>query len=270
MDLGQIISNSFTYPFKDLKRLVIVCVLFVFPLILPIGVICKSDIAIALGIIFLLVFILIIPGYTVAIVKNGISVSNELPSFKIGRSIVNTIKLILLRIVYMIIPVAVFLISLFVLVGSFSTIFSADFNAISVISTFATVLIVSYIVYFVFEFLLIFARARLAYYDSLVEALKIHKVIRDIINIGIGRVIGWYIVMAILLGFISFICILLLLIPYIGLAIYVCIALPIMLIINYYSLGLLYSNIAKGNLKDDSGLDLDEFEREVQRLKYRS
>lgn len=71
--------------------------------------------------------------------------------------------------------------------------------------------------------------------------------------------------MAILLGIVSIACILLIFIPYVGFLLYFCIAIPIILVIYYYSLGLLYSNIVDGSGDD---LDLDKFEKEIQRLKY--
>ena len=266
MNISQIISNSFKYPFKNLKRLVVLCILFVLPIIFPIGLYYDSDVVVIVGIIVIFALILIIPGYTVSIIKKGSVVSDELPSLRIGRNIVDTFKLLILRIVYMIVPVAVFLILLFSMI---STIFNGDFgfDIGGFLSTLGIVLLVIYIVYFIFEFLLIFARARLAHFNSLIESLKIHKVVKDIRNIGVGRVIGWYIVMAILLGIVSIACILLIFIPYVGFLLYFCIAIPIILVIYYYSLGLLYSNIVEG--KYDGDLDLDEFEKEIQRLKYR-
>ena len=264
MDLSQIISNSFKYPFKDLKRLAILCMLFVLPVILPIGVYYDSDIVSSLGIIVILVLILIIPGYTVSIVKKGSIESSNLPSLSIGKNIIDTFKLLVLRIVYMIVPIAVFLVLLFAAGSLIFTIGSVS-DVFGFLSALGIVFLASYIVYIIFEFLLIFAKARLAHFNSLTEALKIHKVLKDIKSIGVGRVIGWYIVMAILLGVISIICALLIFIPYVGILLYFCVSVPIILVIYYYSLGLLYSNIVDGSGDD---LDLDKFEKEIQRLKY--
>ena len=96
-----------------------------------------------------------------------------------------------------------------------------------------------------FESLLFFAKARLAYFNSLSEALKINNVISDIRNIGIVNIIKWLIVMAILLNVVAFVSSIVISIPYVGFLIYICIVIPIIESIANYSLGLLYSNIAK-------------------------
>jgi hypothetical protein len=119
------------------------------------------------------------------------------------------------------------------------------------------------ITYIIFEFLLFFAKARLAYFNSLTEALKINKVITDIRNIGIIKIIKWIIVMAILMSAISFVASFVTAIPYVGFLIYICIIIPLIESIGNYSLGLIYSNIAENNDND-----LDRFEREIQLLKY--
>ena len=118
------------------------------------------------------------------------------------------------------------------------------------------------IAYLIFEFLLFFAKARLAYLNSLPEALKVHKVITDIKNIGIINIIIWLIVMVILMSVISFVSSFVVAIPYIGFLIYLCIVIPIMESIGNYSLGLLYSNIVEN---DD---DLNKIEMEIEMLKY--
>ena len=98
--------------------------------------------------------------------------------------------------------------------------------------------------------------------NSLSEALKIHKVIGDIRNIGVVNIIKWLIVMAILMVAFSVISSWVMLIPYVGFLIYLCIVIPILESIGNYSLGLLYSNIYT---KED---DLDKLEREIESLKH--
>ena len=109
-----------------------------------------------------------------------------------------------------------------------------------------------YIVYIIFECLLFFAKARLAYFNSLQEALKVNKVIGDIRRIGIFNIIKWLIIMFILLNVVTFVTSLVMAIPYVGFLIYICIVIPILESIANYSLGLLYSNIIQGY--DDADL----------------
>lgn len=268
MDLGQIISNSFKYPFYDFKRLVMVCILFALLLILPIGLIFNSDVVQILGLIAILAFMLIFPGFGISIIRKGSVQSEEIPSLRIGRNIVDTLKLLVLRILYMLVPIIIFLVMIFALgIGISGS--GLDFQISYALSSFGTIFIISYIIYLIFSLLSVLAKARFAAHNSLVEALKIHKVLKDISDIGIGRVIGWFILMGVLLGILSFVCIFILFIPYVGFILYLCFALPIILIIDSYSLGLLYSSISNDYVDvDDGEYDLDEFEKEIKRLKY--
>ena len=128
--------------------------------------------------------------------------------------------------------------------------------------TMGLALFIVLIVYILFEVLLFFAKARLAYLNSLSESLKMHKVIKDIRNIGVGNIIKWLIFMAILMIVASVVSSWVIAIPYVGFIIYLGIVIPILESIGNYSLGLLYSNIAD---KED---DLDKLEREIEVIKY--
>lgn len=277
MDFGAIISNSFKYPFKDLKNLGFVCILYLLLLILPAGIfIFKNSITVIIGAVCLLVFILIIPGYNILVIKSGINQSDNIPSIKVGKSIINTLKLLVLHICYIAIPTTIAAILMLFATGfleypiniintlpkldltvTFGLV-SGFFNAIG------TILLVVTIVRLVFSIISYIAKARLANSDSLAEALKIHRVILDIKKIGFLKFIGWYVVMGILLAIVTMIAGIVLLVPYVGFIIYLCIAMPVIYLIYSYSLGLLYSD-----LSDDEDDDLDKFERELQYLKYR-
>jgi hypothetical protein len=104
----------------------------------------------------------------------------------------------------------------------------------------------------------------LAYLDSLPEALKMHRVVGDIRRIGVVNIIKWLLVMAVLMVVVSVASSVVMMIPYVGFLIYLCIVVPIMESIGNYSLGLLYSNII------DTPDDLDRLDREIAFLKYRS
>jgi len=68
-------------------------------------------------------------------------------------------------------------------------------------------------------------------------------VVRDIRNIGIVNIIKWLISMIVLMVVISWVSSFVMVIPYVGVLIYICIVIPIMESISNYSLGMLYSNI---------------------------
>lgn len=261
MDLTRIISNSFKYPLKNIVKLPIICILFLLILIIPIGRLLDNNYIVIAGVIGFFLFILIVPGYLLSIVKTGSRQSAMFPSLSLVDNIIDSIRVLALRIVYMIVPALVFFILL-------STLGTASFNMLgdlqihTFLATFGVMILLILVTYIIFEFLLFFAKARMAYFNSLSEALKINKVVGDIRNIGIFNIIKWAVVMAILMVVISYITSYVLLIPYVGFLIYGAIVIPVMESIGNYSLGLLYSNIA-GNEND-----LSRFEREVQLLKY--
>ena len=261
MNITKIISSSFRYPFRNIKKLPILFVLFVLMAIVPIGMIYDNNYIKVIGIIAFLLFILIVPGYLLSIVTKGLTGSAMLPSLDLGKNIYDAIRLMILRIAYMIVPAVVFFIVLSTL-GFKSFDLLLNFQIHSFIATWGLILILILIAYLIFEFLLFFFFFRLAYLNSLPEALKVHKVITDIKNIGIINIIIWLIVMVILMSVISFVSSFVVAIPYIGFLIYLCIVIPIMESIGNYSLGLLYSNIVEN---DD---DLNKIEMEIEMLKY--
>ena len=118
----------------------------------------------------------------------------------------------------------------------------------------------------IFSLLSYIAKARLSKTNSLIEALKIHRVVLDIKKIGFLKFIGWCIVMAILLVIFGIIAFFVLFIHYIGLIVYLCVMLPIIYVIYNHSLGLLYSDLSDDENSED--MDLDNFEREIEYLKY--
>ena len=256
MDLKKIVSNSFKYPFRNLKKLPIICILFILIAIIPIGMISDNNYVVAIGVIAFFLFILIVPGYFLSIVKLGSNQSAMLPSFNLVNNIYDSVRVLFLRIVYMIIPVTVFLLALIVF-GPTSRNLLFNYKILEFLAAVGLVLFLVLITYLVFEFLLFFAKARLAYFNSLREALNIKKVIGDIFRIGLLNILKWLIVMAILLNVITFVSSWVISIPYVGFLIYICIVIPIIESIANYSLGLLYSNIAKNY--DD--LDLIESKR---------
>ena len=260
MDLRKLVANSFKYPFRNIKKLPILCIFFILIAIIPIGLISNNDYVVSIGVIAFFLFILLVPGYFLSIVKLGSTQSAMLPSFNLVNNIYDSIRVIFLRIVYMIIPVAVFFLALKTL-GPTSRDLIYNFRIIEFLGTFGLLLILLFIIYIVFECLLFFAKARLAYFNSLQEALKINKVIEDIRRIGILNIIKWLIVMAILLNVVTFVSSFVIAIPYVGFLIYICIVIPTLESIANYSIGLLYSNITQGydDLSDLKNIESMEY-----------
>ena len=244
MDLLKIVSNSFKYPFRSIKKMLVICLFFILIAIIPIGMMINNDYVLAIGVVAFFLFILFVPGYFLSIVRMGSAQSAMLPSFNLVDNIYDSITVIFLRMVYMIVPATAFLIA-FKILSSTSRDLIYNYKIIEFILTLNVSLFLIIIIYLIFEFLLFFAKARLAYFNSLSEALKVNKVIGDINRIGIFTIIKWLIVMAILLIAVGFVSSFVMSIPYVGFLIYVVVVIPVLESIANYSLGLLYSNIAK-------------------------
>ena len=245
MDLSVLVKNSFKYPFRNIKKLPIIFLFFVLIAIIPIGIISNNDQVVFIGVIAFFLFILLVPGYFLSVIKMGSSQSAMIPSFNLVNNIYDSIRVISLRIVYMIIPALVFYIALKTM-GPASREMIYNFRIPEFIAAVGLLLLLLVVVYIIFECLLFFAKARLAYFNSLQEALKVNKVIADIRRIGIFNIIKWLVVMFILLNVVTFVTSFVMAIPYVGFLIYICIVIPILESIANYSLGLLYSNITQG------------------------
>lgn len=265
MDLGEIISCSFKYPFTDFKRLAIVFVLFFMMTVSLIGLELNNEIIVYAGLVTFIVACLIIPGYLISVLRQGTLVLKELPCVNIKKNVIDTLKVIVLDIVYMIIPTVMVMILVGILIfmaPPYPDILTQDFSA-SLIYAGLIVAVVSALLFIIFALLLTVAKARLAKYDSLSKALSFTAVYRDIRRIRIGKFIAWVVLMGIILGLIDRLAIFLLLfIPHAGIILYVCIVAALLLIIYYYSLGLLYGD-------EDSSYDLKGFEKELMEFRIK-
>lgn len=246
MDFGKIISNSFKYSFRNIKNLSILFILFILVSIIPIGIIYDNKYLLILGLFSFFLFILLVPGYLFSFVKIGLNESSLFPSLNFKNTIYNSLKVLVLRMAYMIVPALIFFIALSTLTISGGDSLS-NFEIHSFLLKVGLTLVIVLGIYIIFEILLFFAKARLAYLNSLSEALKIHKVIGDIRKIGILNIIKWLIFMAILVIVASVVSSWIIAIPYVGFLIYIGIFIPILESIGNYSLGLLYSNIVDNN-----------------------
>ena len=286
MKLCDIISNSFKYPAGDLKKFLIICVLFALPII-PVSVLDfmegNVEILVGLAVLLFIIDVLIIPGYFISIVGKGCSKSKSVPSIRVGRNIINTFKYIVLNIVYSLVPLIVLVIGVYALgLSSISVIQSIQHitsitDLVNLISNFfnsiVIVLTVFLIVSWIFSLLAKVAIARFANYNKLSEAFK--KIIGDIKEIGVLKLIAWFIVMGIIMSIIFDVSALLTLIPYVGVFLYFAVIVPYIVMMYCYSLGLLYSGVegSEGDFDSDDfdsyDFDLDEFEKEILDIRKR-
>ena len=200
MGVGDIIGDAISYPFKNIKALVLYVILGIIA-----GVIGGATVfAIAasfsskgwagfafsgLTIVGFIVFILVIfliEGYALDIIKYGIERRDDSPGIDFGRQIGNALKLIVVTIVYYIVPaIIVFVLGLFL----------RDW----------ILTVISIILFIIFTLANFMAKCRLAKTDSLGEALAIGEAIGDISKVGLGKIIATIVIIAIILVIIAFI-----------------------------------------------------------------
>ena len=238
MEIMDIIKEAFIFPSNNLEKLAIYIVLtFVLGLIVAGGVITtvagvnNSSVYLILAAILFIISIivaLIISGYQLAILKSGIDLDDEAPSFDWKNDLITGIKLIIVNIVYMIIPaIIVGIVALITnlpgnmvkasqevaansanvtaIANSTAPVVAniSDATAAAFASSFAITAIVGLILVIIFAFFLTMGQSRLANTGSLGEALNIPEAARDISRIGVGKVIAVVLLIIIVIGVIQ-------------------------------------------------------------------
>ncbi|WP_407415488.1 DUF4013 domain-containing protein [Methanobrevibacter sp.] len=249
MEIGDIVSQALKYPLSDttafFKVAAMYLLLLVPILLITLGVFAESSGAAAVGIILLavcnIIFILIMNGFHISVLKEGIDESESIPPFEIGKNIVNTFKSIVLSFVYGIIPGIIITIMFVVLGISVSP--NGSSSGILGAGIFI-VFIVSIILYIIFGLLLLVGMLRLANTDSLSEGLNFSAVIEDLKGIGVGKIIVTWIIFGVIATVIVVVGLFLSIIPIIGPIILLIFILPYVFLAVPYGCGLLYSEIA--------------------------
>lgn len=191
MELGEIFSDAFAYPLKNIKALIIYLILGI---ILGIaiagtlgavlaGVAAKNPFAtIGSGIIGIVVAFLIgflINGYQLDIIKYGIERSDAGPEIDFVRQFINGVKFFVVDIVYMIVPI---------IVGAI----------LAVIFQHWLSMLISVILAIIFGLAMFMAECRLAKTEDLGHALAIGEAIGDISKVGIAKLIIFIIIVTII------------------------------------------------------------------------
>lgn len=245
MEIGDIISKSFKYPLNNGTQFMKVAVLYLL-LIVPVFfsvlmIIFANSSAILVSaiitIICYLIFALIIGGYFLSVMKEGISSSNLMPEYDFAKNIVDSIKVWVLGLLFSLIPGIIIGILLLIVTkfGSSETVF----GGIICIAFIALILEI------IFCMFLSISLLRLANYDSLSEALNFSAIKEDLRAIGIGNLIVLLVVLGIISGAILFITGFLIFIPIVGTIIYIMFIVPYTYLAVCYGLGLMYSEIVQ-------------------------
>lgn len=265
MNLREIITDAIKFPISEPKKFLIFCVLIIImslSTVLPSYGIDNSTLTIILSLVSLIVSFIVL-GYALDVIKGGSEGEGILPDYDFVKNFVMGIKALILDIVYFIIPLIIVLI-----VASATGLFSSLTNIIytsidamangtsnatvimaaipqTTINTFANALtitlIVAIILFIIFSLLAFTATVRLAKSGSITEGLRFGEILRDMSNIGFGKIILTLIVVYIITFVLAFVVGLIGMIPYIGVFIGMFIGVPFILLFFYRAIGLLYA-----------------------------
>ncbi|NYB51897.1 MAG: DUF4013 domain-containing protein [Methanobacteriaceae archaeon] len=222
MEIGEIISNSLSYPSEDWKKVLIFGVLF-------------------------LISILIIPaflvmGYFFRILKGSIAGFDELPDFdEWGEMFIDGLKLFVVQFVYFLIPFLVIVIGIWASIASIST--GTITNPSAAFGLIGGTTIIGMILAIIFGLIATIAIANMALNNGeLGAAFRFSEIMEQIAMIGWGKYIVWYIVM-IVIGFIGgIIASVLNIIPIIGTIIALLVVYPYLYMFSARSLALLFAS----------------------------
>ena len=236
MGLGDVLSNSISYPFSDLSKFFIIGLLYLISDMDGIlgGLYGSGSSMEIIGIIIAIVFSIVLYGYSIEVIKEGINNSNYIPDLDFTNNFVNGIKLIIVELVYFLIPIIITLVLLFMF-GAIGAGLDKMAGSLGIWAVFAVV------IFIIFGIFGIVAQARFAASGSIGDALSIGEVFVDVKRIGILKIVLYLIIVLILLIVLSLILSVVTVIPYIGIIIVdILLGGFIMLFVNY-GVGLLYA-----------------------------
>ena len=245
MEIGDIISKSFKYPLNNGTQFMKVAVLYLL-LIVPVFfsvlmIIFANSSAILVSaiitIICYLIFALIMGGYFLSVMKEGISSSNLMPEYDFAKNIVDSIKVWVLGLLFSLIPG--------IIIGILLLIVTKFASSETVFGGIICIALIALILEIIFCMFLSISLLRLANYDSLSEALNFSAIKEDLRAIGIGNLIVLLVVLGIISGAILFITRFLIFIPIVGTIIYIMFIVPYTYLAVCYGLGLMYSEIVQ-------------------------
>lgn len=208
MDIGDVVSDSLRYPSTDLKKVVILGILFL--------------------ISFLIVPIFLAFGYMFRALKASLAGVEELPDFEEwGLMLIDGIKLFIVQLIYMLPAIIIGILSI---ISLWSSLWSLTYTAqvsgstltpdmiFGILGGFALLgLIIAGIYSLVIYPIMAVAIGNMAYYDGeLGAAFRFGEIISTVSQIGWVDLIIWYIVMLIIGFVIAFVASILTIIPIIG------------------------------------------------------
>ncbi len=197
MDVGEIISNSMKYPSSDWKKIIILGVILIIPIVDFIAI-----------------------GYILRIIKSTIAGYDDLPEFDdLGELFIDGLKVLIVGIIYNIIPLIVILIGIFGSIAAVGGAANITANPLAFAGLLGATVIIGLILAFIFGIFEIIALANMAFYNELGAAFKFSEIVERISKIGWGKYIIWFIIMIVIWIIVTIITSILSAIPYIGIII---------------------------------------------------
>lgn len=228
MEIIDIVKDSFMFPTKNLKALVLYMVIMIacfacvaVGVVFAIFAFADSIAYLAGTLIFAIIAVLILfilLGYSIDIIKTGIDLQDEAPDFDWQNDLIKGIKAVIVDIVYFIIPA---ILTLFVAIvtnvpgniihmvnelnkTAVSTNGTVVASSLEMIPTYfithllgsvVTTVVVALLLFIIFSFIQYAANARLANTGSLSKALNFIEAFKDISKMGFGKVIATVVLM---------------------------------------------------------------------------
>ncbi len=268
MNLGEIFKEGLSYPTNNWVNLVILGIIFVIISLLgQVRGFTNQTVIIAIAAIVSIILAIILQGYKIEIIGEGVKGSSDIPLLSIDNFITG-IKSAIVSIVYYIIPAIIVVIIGFLTgatagigeLGKYINVNALQNTAVNpnvvnatmtsipqellgkLFAAFSITVVIAVILFFIFSIFALVAQGRLAESGSLGEALKMGEVISKVGSIGWLKVIAFLILSAIIIFILGFIGSLITLIPFVGAIISALIIAPFIFLFQYYAIGLLYAS----------------------------
>lgn len=265
MEFGEIFTNALKYPFSEYEKLLILGVVLLVssvPAILAMFGFYNSTFSTVWSIISIIIGILTL-GYGLSVKRESISLNDEIPAFDWVNNIVDGIKSFIVTFVYYIVPtVIVFFLGFISLGSAISTLPKSSLTAINNATTataalnaippetwaalgsgFSIVAVVAIILFIIFGLFETVAICRLAKYGTFGEAFAFGQIVDDIKQIGVLRLIAFFIVLACISALIGLVIGLITLIPFVGIIVACLVGQSFVLLFTNRAIGLLYSDV---------------------------
>jgi hypothetical protein len=225
MDIGEIISDSLSYPSQDWKKVLILGILFL--------------------ISFLIIPAFLVMGYFFRVLKGSIAGFDELPDFdEWGEMLIDGLKIFVVQFVYFLIPAIIILIGVWASIASISVTDAGNLaNPGLVFGLMGVTAIIGIILAIILGLIASIAIANMALNNGEIgAAFRFSEILEKIAMIGWGKYIVWYIVM-IIIGLIGgVIAGILNIIPFIGTIIALLVVYPYLYMFSARSLALLFGS----------------------------